>query len=805
MDTFITSFKDITIQDIGRVGGKNASLGEMFQKLTPKGISIPDGFAITASAYWAFLKENGLSNILAQILEPLDTIHFSNLSTVGAAARAAIRQGSLPYQQEIQIIAAYQQLQERMGGDYSVAVRSSATAEDLPEASFAGQQESYLNIQGEEALLATCLKCYESLFTDRAIQYRVVHHFKHMEVALSIGVQQMVRSDLACAGVGFTLEPESGCREVIVLDGAWGLGENVVKGRIEPDEFIVFKPSLITGQKSIISKKLGGKQETLVYNDQVSATESTLNTKTPDSKREQFVLEDQEIETLARWSLIIEEHYQRPMDIEWAKDGLNGKLYIVQARPETVHTIQTSPVFKTYQLQKKGKVLATGSGLGHKIAAGKARILDSPKDAYKLQVGEILVTDITDPDWDPILKKAAAIVTNRGGRTSHAAIVAREQGAVAVVGTGDGTQKIKDGQAVTVSAAEGKTGFVYDGILAWKEQQIAQDQLQMPKTEVMLILGDPEKAFQQSMLPTDGIGLMRLEFIISNTIKTHPMALVDFDQVEGEEAKKEIEQLTRHYPSKPAYFVTKLSQAVATIAAAFHPRDVIVRMSDFKSNEYANLLGGQAFEPKEENPMLGFRGASRYYHKKYAAGFRLECEAMRVVRDEMGLTNVKLMIPFCRTPEEGRKVIDLMADCGLKQGENELEIYTMIEIPSNVILAPEFAKIFDGFSIGSNDLTQLTLGLDRDNSLIHSLFDENNPAIKQLISQTIEVAKSHHIKVGLCGQGPSDSPDFAQFLVTKGIDSISFNADALWQGIENINLAENKKQGVVLRSDPGHA
>lgn len=801
MHTFITSFKDITIQDIGRVGGKNASLGEMFQKLTPEGINIPDGFAITAKAYWTFLRENGLDNILAQILAPLDTIHFSNLSTVGAEARAAIRQGSLPYKQEVQIIAAYQQLQERMGGDYSVAVRSSATAEDLPEASFAGQQESYLNIQGEEALLAACLKCYESLFTDRAIQYRVDHNFKHMEVALSIGVQQMVRSDLACAGVGFTLEPESGCREVIILDGAWGLGENVVKGRIEPDEFIVFKPALIAGRKSIISKKLGSKQETLVYSDNSSATGSTQNTQTPDSKRASFVLTEQEIETLARWSLIIEDHYQRPMDIEWAKDGISGKLYIVQARPETIHANRKSPAFKTYQLKEKTSVLAKGSGLGHKIAAGKARILYSPQEAHKLQAGEILVTDITDPDWDPILKKAAAIVTNRGGRTSHAAIVAREQGAVAVIGTGDGTQKIKDGQEVTVSAAEGKTGFVYEGILAWDEQIVPQHQLQMPKTDVMLILGDPEKAFQQSMLPTDGIGLMRLEFIISNTIKTHPMALIDFDQVKDEATRKAIERLTSHHSSKPAYFVEQLSQAVATIAAAFYPRDVIVRMSDFKSNEYANLLGGQAFEPQEENPMLGFRGASRYYHPKYEAGFRLECAAMKRVRDEMGLHNVKLMIPFCRTPSEGRKVIELMADCGLNRGENELEIYTMIEIPSNVVLANQFAKLFDGFSIGSNDLTQLTLGLDRDNSLIHDLFDENNAAVKQLISQTIEVAKAHHIKVGLCGQGPSDSPEFAQFLVTQGIDSISFNADALWQGIENINLAENKAGEVALSSN----
>lgn len=798
MTGYIYQFKDIDIKDIPKVGGKNASLGEMFQKLTAKGIRIPDGFAITAAAYRFFLKENNLQSTLSAILKKLDTNAFTNLSEVGAEARMAISKATIPFSLQVEILAANQQLQERLGVDYSLAVRSSATAEDLPEASFAGQQESYLNIKGDNELLDACLKCYESLFTDRAIKYRVDNGFDHMEVALSIGVQQMVRSDAGCAGVGFTLEPESGFRDVVVIDGSWGLGENVVKGRVEPDEFVVFKPSLKEGNRSILSKKLGEKEEMLIYNDNYSDHTTTKNIQTPEAKRQEFILSDKEIESLARWCLIIEDHYEMPMDIEWAKDGFTKKLYIVQARPETIHTTSKSNLFTLYKLKEKGRILASGSGLGNKIAAGKARILLSPNEAYKLKKGEVLVTDITDPDWDPILRKAAAIITNRGGRTSHAAIVAREQGAVAVVGSGDATKTIQDGQEVTVSAAEGNTGFVYDGILPWKESHVDIDQLQMPLTEVMLILGDPEKAFQYAMFPNNGIGLMRLEFIISNAIKTHPMALVKFDDLEDPQAKKEIDKLTAGYANKPAYFVDKLAQAVATIAAAFYPKDVIVRMSDFKSNEYANLLGGHQFEPKEENPMLGFRGASRYYHEKYREGFRLECEAMKVVRDEMGLTNVKLMIPFCRTVEEGKKVIELMEEYGLKRGKNALEIYTMIEIPSNVILAEEFAKIFDGFSIGSNDLTQLTLGLDRDNSLINNLFDENNAAVKKLISDVIQVAKRHYVKIGLCGQAPSDFPDFAQFLVKEGINSVSFNIDALLNGIENINMAEGETLMVAM-------
>jgi len=787
MFQYTARFNEISMDDVPRVGGKNASLGEMFQKLTSKGIRIPDGFATTAQAYRDFLQYNQLDTTLPTILEKLDAEEYNNLPEVGAEARAAIERAEMPEALRRAILDAYHQLQAD-----SVAVRSSATAEDLPEASFAGQQESFLNVEGDEALLEACQKCYASLFTDRAIKYRNDNGFKHMEVALSIGVQQMVRSDQGCAGVGFTLEPETGFRDVIVLDGSWGLGENVVKGHVEPDEFVVFKPTLKSGKKSLLVRRRGAKKQTMIYEETPSPGSTTRNVETPEDKRLQFVLTDAEIETLARWSLLIEEHYQMPMDIEWAKDGVTGELHIVQARPETVHASDKPRAFTVYQLKEKGKVLTSGNGLGNKIVSGKARILESPQDSAKLQKGEVLVTDVTDPDWDPILKKAAAIITNRGGRTSHAAIVAREQGAVAIVGAGDATQKIQDGQEVTVSAAEGKTGYVYEGILPWEEIEVDLEKIEMPNTEVMMILGDPAKAFQYALLPNNGVGLMRLEFVIANAIQTHPMALIYFDQVKDQEAKRRIEALTAGYPSKPAYFVDQLAQAVATIGAAFYPKDVIVRMSDFKSNEYANLLGGASFEPGEENPMLGFRGASRYDHDLYREGFRLECEAMKVVRNEMGLDNVKLMIPFCHTLDEGRRVVQLMADYGLKQGENGLEIYTMIEIPSNVILADEFAKIFDGFSIGSNDLTQLTLGLDRDNSLISDLFDENNEAVKRMIAQVIRSANTHGVKIGLCGQAPSDFPEFAQFLVQEGINSISFNADALLQGMENIGKAEGK-------------
>jgi len=792
-DQYTIHFDKIDLKDIGRVGGKNASLGEMIQKLSGKGVQVPDGFAVTAEAYWDFLDHNQIKEELGDILKSLDQQNFSNLNEVSSKAKKLILKAEIPEIIQNHINKAYKELSERTVENVSVAVRSSATAEDLPNASFAGQQETYLNISGDKDLLEAVRKCMASLFTERAIKYRADHGFKHMEVALSVGVQQMVRADLGCSGVAFTLEPETGFRDVIVINGIWGLGENIVQGIVDPDEFMVFKPTLKEHKKSIISRKMGKKQKTMVYANNLNHhwKTSVTNLDTTEEKRHQFVLSQTEIEQLAQWSLIIEEHYQTPMDIEWAKDGLNGDLYILQARPETVHSIKSDPHrIYTYKLKEKGTKLTSGIALGSKIASGKARILKSPKEAGNLLEGEVLVTDVTNPDWDPIMKKAAAIVTNKGGRTSHAAIVARELGVVAVVGTGDATEVISNGQEITISCAEGKKGIIYDGKLDWEEHTIDTRKITLPKTEVMFIMADPDKAFQYSFLPNNGIGLMRMEFVINNSIQIHPMALVKYGELKDRQAKAKIDALTREFPRKQDYFIDLLSQAVATVAAAFYPKDVIVRMSDFKSNEYANLIGGRQFEPLEENPMIGFRGASRYYSPLYRDGFRLECEAMRVVRDEMGFTNVKLMIPFCRTVEEGKKVVELMKQFGLARGSNGLEIYVMIEIPSNVILAEEFAEIFDGFSIGSNDLTQLALGLDRDSELVSPLFNENDEAIKRLITKVIQVARESSTKIGLCGQAPSDFPEFTQFLVEAGIDSISFNPDALIKGIRNIHEAE---------------
>jgi pyruvate,water dikinase len=794
MMRYILPFSAIGMDAVGKVGGKNASLGEMFQNLKGKGIQIPDGFAVTADAYWDLLDQNNLREPLKKILAQLDTVHFSNLQSIGNQARILLGQAQISEQVATEILDAFQALSAKSGRSIEVAVRSSATAEDLPTASFAGQQESFLNISTAAELLEACRQCYVSLFTDRAIKYREDNGFKHMEVALSIGVQVMVRSDKASAGVIFTLEPETGFKEVMLLTGSWGLGENVVKGTVNPDEFYLYKPSLEKGLRSIITKKVGTKAKTMVYaEEREGLIGTTVNLDTPEEQKEMLVLSDAEIETLARWSMIIEDHYKLPMDIEWAKDGITGQLFIVQARPETVHARAREPYkLHLFELKEKGKVLAKGIGLGNRITAGKARLLSSPAESDKLQPGEVLLTDITNPDWDPLMKKAAAIITNKGGRTSHAAIVARELGAVAVVGTGNATETIEDGQEVTVVCTEGNNGEIYAGKLAWSEQEVDLRNIKMPETDVMLIVADPDKAFQLSFLPNNGIGLMRLEFMINNAIGIHPMALRRFDELKDLEAKEKIRHLTRGYADKSDFFVERLAQGVATLAAAFYPKDVIVRLSDFKTNEYANLIGGREFEPTEENPMLGFRGASRYYHELYRDGFELECRAMKMVRDEMGLDNVKLMIPFCRTVEEGRKVVDIMERFGLKQGKNGLEIYVMVEIPSNVILAEEFAEVFDGFSIGSNDLTQLTLGLDRDSVIVSDLFDERNEAVKRLIAQAIQAARAAGIKIGLCGQAPSDIPEFAQFLVEQGITSISFNPDALLQGIANINLAEKK-------------
>ena len=786
-------FREVTNDKVALVGGKNASLGEMFNKLSGQGISVPDGFATTAAAYWLFLDENGLRVPLTELLATLDTKEYTNLPEVGTRARSLVRGATLPATVATAIRAAYQELTAEYPDRTEVAVRSSATAEDLPTASFAGQHDSFLNVRGEQAVLDACQRCYESLFNDRAIKYRVTNEFDHMQVALSVGVQTMVHSDVGAAGVAFTIEPETGHEQFIYLTGSWGLGENVVQGAVNPDEFYLFKPSLRDGHRALVTKKLGDKAKTMRYAEPTAhdhPVNNIVNTDTPAAQRELFVLTDAEAEQLGRWCLVIAEHYGMPMDIEWAKDGLNNELYIVQARPETIHHGRQDLRLHEYHRTETGPVLATGKAVGSQIVTGVARLIDSPADGHRLQPGEILVTDITSPDWNAVLKNAAVIVTNKGGRTSHAAIVARELGLSAVVGTLDATARIKDGQLITVSCAEGDAGQVFAGQLAFTETDLDLAQVARPATKALLILADPDRALQLARYPSQGVGLMRMEFVINNAIRVHPMALVEFDKLTDAHARTEIEQLTAHYPSKPEYFVEKLAQAIGFVAAAFFPREVIVRLSDFQTNEYANLVGGRQFEPAEENPMLGFRGASRYYSPQYREGFRLECAALRRVRHDMGLTNVKTMVPFCRTVAEGRQVVALMEDFGLKQGEEGLEIYVMAEIPSNVILAREFAEVFDGFSIGSNDLTQLALGIDRDSAIVSHLFDERNEAVTQLLAQVIQTAKACGRPIGLCGQAPSDYPEFARFLVEQGIDSISFTADSLLKGLANMVAAE---------------
>ncbi|OWW25424.1 phosphoenolpyruvate synthase [Zobellia sp. OII3] len=794
MKNYIRHFNEIDINDVPTVGGKNASLGEMFQKLTSKGVQVPDGFATTAEAYWHFLQEVHIQDEIFGLLAKLNTKDFSNLKEIGASVRKAILGTELPEDIKEAIKEGYDSLAKKYKGDISLAVRSSATAEDLPNASFAGQQESYLNVKGKDELIDACKRCYASLFTDRAIKYREDNGFDHTKVALSIGVQMMVRSDLAASGVNFTLDPDTGFDQVVMVSSIYGLGENIVQGSINPDDYFVFKPSLKNGvEQPIVSRRLGSKEKTMVYDKSGSGT---VNLDTPVEKQEQYVLTDAEVVKLAQWSLIIEDHYQRPMDIEWAKDGLTNELFIVQARPETVQSAKKNKLkINTYTLLNKGKEITRGMGLGNKISSGKARILHSPEESDKLQKGEILVTERTNPDWDPILKKAAGIITDQGGRTSHAAIVAREVGAAAIVGSNNATKVIKDGQDITISCAEGDTGIVYDGLLEWNENEVDIAALGNPKTQAMLILADPEQAFKYSFYPSAGVGLMRLEFVINNSIQIHPMALKHFDRLKDPAVKEKIQKLTHHYPDKSDYFVHKLAEGIATIAAAFYPKDVIVRTSDFKTNEYANLIGGTEFEPVESNPMLGFRGASRYYNPKYQDAFALECMALKRVRETMGLTNVKVMIPFCRTLKEAAKVVSVLEKNGLKRGENGLQLYMMTEIPNNIILAEQFAEYFDGFSIGSNDLTQLTLGVDRDSELLSDIFDINDIGVKKMIAMVIESARKTHTKIGLCGQAPSDYPEFAQFLVEKGINSISFNPDALIAGIKNITKAEKNKIG----------
>ncbi|MGB5203402.1 phosphoenolpyruvate synthase [Eudoraea sp.] len=787
MKKYIKYFDEIGIQDIPQVGGKNASLGEMYNKLTSQGLKVPNGFATTSEAYWNFLDENSLRKPLQITLAQLDTENYYNLNEIGAKARKLILGGKMSSDLARKIIEAYQNLYENE--QCAVAVRSSATAEDLPDASFAGQHDTFLNIKGAAALLEAVKKCFASLYTNRAIKYREEKGFKHDEIALSVGVQKMVRADMGCSGVGFTIEPESGFDNVILLSGVWGLGENIVQGTVNPDEYYIFKPGLELGKYPIIQKKMGDKKLTMIYEKSKKGI-PTVNIHTPLPRQRQFVLSDEEIITLAQWASVIEKHYQKPMDIEWAKDGLTNELYIIQARPETVHQSKNKKLLIQYKLLEKGKVLASGNAVGSKIKVGIPRLLQSPKEGKNLTHEHIIVTDTITPDWDPLLKQVGGIITNKGGRTSHAAIVARELGVPAIVGCQDATATIEDGEMITLSCSQGKTGYVYEGKLSYKEEEIDFSNIRMPHTEAKMILADPENAFQLSLYPNDGVGLLRMEFIITHSVKVHPMALVKFNNLKNATVIQQINKLTQGYTNKQDYFIDQLSQGIATIAAAFYPKEVIVRLSDFKTNEYANLIGGKDFEPKEENPMLGFRGASRYYNDLYKEGFALECAAIKKVRDTMGLDNLKVMVPFCRTLEEGKKVVAIMEENGLKRGEKGLEIYTMVEIPSNVILAEEFAEIFDGFSIGSNDLTQLTLGIDRDSELMGQLFDENDPAAKKMIAMAIASARKTNTKIGLCGQAPSDFPEFASFLVKEGINSISFNPDALLQGIENINNAE---------------
>ncbi len=753
-------FEDVGIEDVPSVGGKNASLGEMIKAFKKKGIRVPLGFATTAEGYTAFLDHNGLRPKIFRMK--------------GAGARAAVMKGAFPTDLKEEILEAYRALSKNYRKkQLDVAVRSSATAEDLPEASFAGQQESFLNVVGERALLLACKKCFASLFTDRAIVYREEKGFAHDQVALSIGVQKMVRSDLGSSGVLFTLDTETGFRDVVVINAAFGLGENVVQGTIEPDEYMVFKPLL--GKKNlvpIVEKFLGSKALKMVY-----SKSGTKNIKLTPKESQQFALTDSQILQLAKLGMEIEEHYDKPMDIEWAFDGRSKELYIVQARPETVQSQKKTSVFKTYTLQKKGKCILQGLAIGQAIVSGKVQVIKSVSRIKDFKPGSILVTEMTSPDWVPIMKQASGIITDHGGRTSHAAIVSRELGVPAIVGTNEGTKKLKAGKEITLSCAEGDIGYVYEGKVVFEEKEVDLSSLPKVKTDIMLNLASPHEAFRFWQLPVKGVGLARMEFIINDQIKIHPMALVHFRKIKDPKVRREIEQITRAYKDKKEHFIETLALGIGKIASSVYPYPVIVRMSDFKTNEYAGLIGGAAFEPKEDNPMLGFRGASRYYSPRYREGFALECAAIKRVREKMGFTNVLVMIPFCRTIEEADKVLKVMEEEGLKKGD--LEIYVMCEIPSNVIQAEEFAERFDGFSIGSNDLTQLVLGVDRDAEDLAAIFDERNESVKQMIRQVIKVARKKGKKIGICGQAPSDYPDFAAFLVEAGIDSISLNPDSV--------------------------
>jgi pyruvate,water dikinase len=793
-------FRDITLDDLPLVGGKNASLGELLRELSAAGVRVPDGFAVTAEAYRAIVEGGGLRDRMTALLQGIDGRDVARLATSGAALRALVEKAPWPADLERLVRNAYAALGEGAAGGVSVAVRSSATAEDLPQASFAGQQETFLGVRGADALIRACRRCFASLFTDRAIAYRIDHGFDHLAVRLSIGVQRMVRSDLGVSGVMFTLDPDSGFDQVILIEAAYGLGEAVVGGQIDPDSFWLFKPTLARGAGAILKRAVGSKAWKLV----LDADGRPRRAEVAPDEAGILSLRDAEAVELARAAVAIEAHYTRrhgeptPMDIEWARDGVDGRLYILQARPETVHRARRPKAVEVFTLSvPDAPPIVTGKAVGQQIGVGPARCVRQRSDLQHVKAGEVLVAAMTDPDWEPVMKRAAAIVTDRGGRTCHAAIVSRELGVPCVVGTERATATLADGDVITVSCAQGETGAVYRGALPFERRRVELSEMPRPATAVMLNVGNPDQAFRLAGLPNDGVGLARIEFIIANAVRAHPMALLHPDRVTDAATRAEIAALVRGHAGGADYFVDRLAEGVAVIAAAFHPRDVIARLSDFKSNEYAGLLGGRDFEPVEENPMLGFRGAYRYAHPHYREAFALECRAMRRVREEMGLTNLKLMIPFCRTPDEGRRVVDLMATHGLRRGEHGLEIYVMCEIPSNVILAEEFAEVFDGFSIGSNDLTQLTLGLDRDSALVAPLFDERNPAVLALVAEVIARARACGRKIGICGQAPSDYPEFARFLVEQGIDSISLNPDAVVRGLQTIAAAEREHARAV--------
>eukprot|EP01080_Neovahlkampfia_damariscottae_P004036 gene4036-7325_t len=785
-EKFILWFKELNIEDVGLVGGKNASLGEMYQQLTSKNVKIPNGFAVSAYAYHYFLKKAGIDQTVKDILNGLDITDITELQKRGAKVRSTIEGATLPEELEKEILEAYHQMEKEYGDFVDCAVRSSATAEDLPDASFAGQQETFLNVRGDVGILDCCKKCFASLFTNRAISYRQSKGFDHFSVGLSIGVQKMVRASEGCSGVMFTLDTESGFKHAILVTGSWGLGENIVQGSVNPDEWIVFKKTLKTGHKPIIKKKLGEKQLTMVYSTK-GTSKLVKNLITPTYRKEVFCLNDEQVLTLATYGQIIEDHYSMkhkrecPMDIEWALDSRDNEIYIVQARPETVHSSHDKTKIFTYSLKestKSVKKLATGNSVGKKIGSGKAVVIKDVDDINNFIDGGILITDMTDPNWEPILKKASGVVTNRGGRTCHAAIISRELGIPCIVGTSFGTEKITSGQDVTVDCSQGVEGIVWEGIIPFQVKNQDLDIIPKTRTHICMNIGNPEHAFDSSFLPNDGVGLVRMEFIVANHIKVHPQALLHPEKIK-EEDKEKISKLTKGYKEQSDYFVDQLSQGVGMIAAAFYPKPVILRFSDFKTNEYSTLLGGSNFEPKEENPMLGWRGASRYY-SSYKDGFALECKAVKKIREEFGLTNLIVMIPFCRTVEEAKKVIQEMEKNNLKRTkENGLKIYGMCEIPSNVLLAEEFLEYFDGYSIGSNDLTQLTLGVDRDSDTVSHIYDERNPAVKKLISQVIKVCREKGKYIGICGQAPSDYPEFTQFLVEEGIESISLNPDTV--------------------------